>query len=108
MRLLLTTISTAINLSSYYICNFIYNDDIDNWYNLRAVLISLSFMILYQSFLYESNRLNRSINIIYSGLFFEDITDRLFYDIDTYETNDIVAVFITILIAIYNYRNDRD
>ena len=107
MRIVLSTLSIVFSLSSYHICNYFYESDIDKWYDLKAILNSLSFILLYQSLFYETNKFGIFLTTIYCGIFIEDLTDRLFFNIDQYEWNDLLSIFITILIAIYNYKNDK-
>ena len=105
MRLVLTTLSAIINLASYHICNYFFIDNIDKWYDLKFILTSFSFVLLYQSLSYQANKLDRFFTTIYCGIFIEDFIDRLFFNITYYEWNDILALLITIAVAIYNYKN---
>lgn len=107
MRIILSTLSIFLSLSSYYICNLIFSEDIDRWYEFKSILNSLSFILLYQSLFYNENKYSKFLTTIYCGIFIEDFIDRLFYNVDYYEINDLLALLITILIAVYNYKNNK-
>jgi len=107
MRIVLTTLSMFINLTSYHICSYFYKNDIDKWYDFKFILTSFSFILLYQSLFYSSTKLSRFLATIYYGIFIEDFTDRVFFNTTCYEWNDILTLLLIIAIAIHNYKNEK-
>lgn len=74
------------------------------------ILYSLSFILLFLANDYKASRLSSSITTFYIGFVIEDFTDRLFFNITQFELNDLLAISISLGVAIYKYRNydDRD
>lgn len=68
------------------------------------ILYSFSFIFLFLANDYKPSRLSSSITTFYIDFIVEDLTDRLLQ----FELNDLLAISISLVVAIYNYRNDRD
>ena len=79
-----------------------YVDDIERWYDLRMLLYAISFTLLYLQNSYPPSKLSKCLNTIYACLVIEDLTDRLF-NIQTYEINDFLALFIGLYLAKRDY-----
>ena len=62
-----------------------------------------NFFLLYLQNNYNSNKLTKPLVILYSCLVFEDLTDRLFFNIQTYELNDLLALAIGLYLSKKEY-----
>lgn len=102
MKLVLSITAFLLWILSYPICEYFYEEDIEKWYDLRMILYAVSFSLIYLQNNYPPTRLSKALNTVFACLVVEDLTDRLF-NIQTYEINDFLALFIGLYLAKRDY-----
>lgn len=108
MRIALSIISLILFAFGYWICLFIYPDDVVKFFELRMNIYSC--IILSCFYLASLNNSDKRVKLILDigiGLSLSDVIDRLLFDITTFNANDYVLIVLTLLISIYNYARKK-
>lgn len=106
MKFYLSLLIVFLFIGNYEICNLVYTNDIDKWWELKQniynVIIALCLHIS------QSNTDSKHVKFILNmGLVFalSNCIDRIFFDINYFQTNDIIAIIISIAFSIKKYYN---
>lgn len=105
MNFVITLLSILVWVGSSYISNHFYPtnsaEDINNFWEIKKVLYSVSIFLIIFSKRFKDTKIARFTNICFLGVVLEDITDRLIFNVNHFEANDIIAIEMTIVSAVF-------
>jgi len=79
------------------------------WWELRTNIYSIMFALaMFIALLGTYNSLLRLILSVGIGLSVSDVIDRVLFDITTFNTSDLIMIFITLTISTYDYVRNRN
>ena len=97
MRLALAIVAVVLFFSNYQVCEFFYKNDIDAWWKLKQNIYNAIIAICFYLARHKTSGLIRFILDIGIGLSISNCIDRIFFDITSFQANDILMVVLTIL-----------
>lgn len=100
---ILPLVTVLLFPANYWICEYLYSDDLNNWWILRTNLSALNFMLaLYCIKLEKTLFINFLVNI---GLGFSvsDVIDRWLFDTNQFTKSDILMITLTLIICYIEY-----
>lgn len=104
--LLKSILSCAVVLlfvSNKYICDFFYTD-LTEWWTLRLNLYAVLFgLVLIISTMDGKSTFISFVLSIGVGFSISDIVDRLYFNINVFQPNDIIMIFLTVIISYITY-----
>lgn len=110
IKSILSFLAVCLFVSNKHICDLVHGDDLDNWWPLRMNLYAVLFALIF--IISNIDGKNKFINFIISigiGFAISDVIDRIYFDINTFTTEDIVMIVIIIALSYYTHvkRNKR-
>jgi hypothetical protein len=106
MKFYLSLLIVVLFIGNYQICEFIYPDDLDKWWalkqNIYNVIIALCLYISQSSTDSKYVKFILDIGLVFA---LSNCIDRIFFDINYFQTNDIISIIISIAFSIKKYYN---
>ena len=92
---------------NYNICNyFYYNDeikDISKWWDLKSNMYAIIMTLVFYASLINTKGILKVILNIGLGLCLSNVIDKLFFNVVSFQFNDVLMIMITICFSAYNY-----
>jgi len=104
---ILSVLSTILFVGNYSLCDYFYFNDHDNWWKLKQNIYNVDLILdrttLFLLIIFFCNylKLRRLAALTLLGLLLNlsNIIDRLLFDINTFEKDDIVMIILAILLS---------
>lgn len=104
MKLILCISALLLYVGNYWICEWVYPDNLQAWWELRGVLYAAIFLLGLVAANLNTTGATRFIMNIAIGLVGADLIDRLFFDVTTYQWKDLLTLILTLSTSFYAWR----
>lgn len=107
-KAVLAIIIMSLCLANYHICNFVFGDNLTNWWKLKLIIINFCFALCFTLARIGTRGLARFVLSLGIGFFIAGIFDRIFFNIQQYRWIDLLMITITVITSyIEVYVNSR-
>ena len=106
MKFYLSLIIVVLFISNYQICELVYPNDLNKWWELRQNIYNV--IIAISLYLAQSSTNNKNTQFILNmgiGIAIANCIDRIFFDINYFQINDIYTTLISLALSINKYYN---
>jgi len=107
LRILLYTISIVLFAFSYEICDYLYFDDIDAWWDTKCNMYAIITSIVFIASSIGKKGILRFVLDIGVGFTVSNVVDRLYFNTTQFTKADIIMIIATFLFAIIDYKKDE-
>ncbi len=90
-------------LSNYWICEYFYSDNVPRWWDVKQSIYNICIILSLISISIETKGYIILVIDFMIGVIISSIIDRLFYDINSYDSNDITMITLSISITVLKF-----
>ena len=102
MKLGLSLLAIYLFCSNYQLCELFYSNDIEKWWGLKQNIYNIIIALCFYITTINTKGALKFVLEIGIGLCISNCIDRLFYDIKSFNKEDIYMIIITVLLAYYD------
>jgi len=104
---IISIVGILLFMGNYSICDYFYYNDLEKWWSLKQNLYNVViFIFQFLAFYYVAEAVAKSVLCFGFMISFANIVDRLFFDVKTFESDDIaMLIFALIFSTLFYFTN---